>query len=113
MSSLPICSLIIVNYQGLRQTKDCLKSLQKLAYPQQQLDLILIDNCSQDESVNTLSELFPQVRVFVNSENNFAKALNLGISQAKGQYIGFLNNDATLDLGKTPRKQQKCRCCQW
>lgn len=97
MLSIPICSLIIVNYKGLRQTKDCLKSLQKLAYPAQQLDLILIDNCSQDESVNTLSELFPELRVFVNSENNFAKALNLGISKAKGEYIGFLNNDATLD----------------
>lgn len=97
MLSIPICSLIVVNYKGLRQTKDCLKSLQKLAYPAQQLDLILIDNCSQDESVNTLSELFPEARVFVNSENNFAKALNLGISKAKGEYIGFLNNDATLD----------------
>ncbi len=97
MTTLPICSLIIVNYNGLRHTKDCLKSLQKLAYPEQQLDLIVIDNCSKDDSVNSLRELFPKVRIFVNTANNFAKALNLGISQAKGQYIGFLNNDATLD----------------
>ncbi|MBD0393392.1 MAG: glycosyltransferase [Microcoleus sp. C1-bin4] len=97
MTTLPICSLIIVNYNGLRHTKDCLKSLQKLAYPEQQLDLIVIDNCSKDDSVNSLRELFPKVRIFVNSANNFAKALNLGISQAKGPYIGFLNNDATLD----------------
>lgn len=97
MTTLPICSLIIVNYNGLRHTKDCLKSLQKLAYPEQQLDLIVIDNCSKDDSVNSLCELFPKVRIFVNTANNFAKALNLGISQAKGQYIGFLNNDATLD----------------
>ncbi|MEG4392284.1 glycosyltransferase [Microcoleus sp. BROC3] len=97
MTALPICSLIIVNYNGLRHTKDCLKSLQKLAYPESQLDLIVIDNCSQDDSVNSLHELFPKVRIFVNSANNFAKALNLGISEAKGQYIGFLNNDATLD----------------
>ncbi|MEG4574600.1 glycosyltransferase [Microcoleus sp. N3A4] len=97
MIVLPICSLIIVNYNGLRHTKDCLKSLQKLAYPEQQLDLIVIDNCSQDDSVNSLRELFPKVRIFVNSANNFAKALNLGISEAKGQYIAFLNNDATLD----------------
>ncbi|MEG4507016.1 glycosyltransferase [Microcoleus sp. F6_B4] len=97
MIVLPICSLIIVNYNGLRHTKDCLKSLQKLAYPESQLDLIVIDNCSQDDSVNSLRELFPKVRIFVNSANNFAKALNLGISEAKGQYIGFLNNDATLD----------------
>jgi len=97
MTTLPICSLIIVNYNGLRHTKDCLKSLQKLAYLESQLDLIVIDNCSQDDSVNALRELFPKVRIFVNSANNFAKALNLGISEAKGQYIGFLNNDATLD----------------
>ncbi len=97
MTALPICSLIIVNYNGLRHTKDCLKSLQKLAYPEQQLDLIVIDNSSQDDSVNSLRELFPKVRIFVNSANNFAKAINLGISEAKGQYIGFLNNDATLD----------------
>ncbi|MEG4117437.1 glycosyltransferase [Microcoleus sp. N9_B4] len=97
MTTLPICSLIIVNYNGLRHTKDCLKSLQKLAYPESQLDLIVIDNCSQDDSVTSLRELFPKVRIFVNSANNFAKALNLGISEAKGQYIGFLNNDATPD----------------
>lgn len=97
MSALPICSIIIVNYKGFRQTKDCLKSLEKLTYPAQQLDIIVIDNCSEDESVNSLRELFPQIRLFVNSENNFAKALNLGIKEAKGQYIGFLNNDATPD----------------
>ena len=98
MTTLPICSLIIVNYNGLRHTKDCLKSLQKLAYPESQLDLIVIDNCSQDDSVNRLRELFPKVRIFVNTANNFAKALNLGISEAKGEYIGFINNDATLDI---------------
>ncbi|MEG4209640.1 glycosyltransferase [Microcoleus sp. S13_B4] len=97
MTTLPICSLIIVNYNGLRHTKDCLKSLQKLAYPEQQLDLIVIDNCSKDDSVKSLGELFPKVRIFVNTANNFAKALNLGISEAKGQYIAFLNNDATLE----------------
>lgn len=97
MTTLPICSLIIVNYNGLRHTKDCLKSLQKLAYPESQLDLIVIDNCSQDDSVTSLRELFPKVRIFVNSANNFAKALNLGIREAKGEYIAFLNNDATLD----------------
>ncbi|MCU0546930.1 MAG: glycosyltransferase [Oscillatoriaceae cyanobacterium Prado104] len=77
--------------------KDCLKSLSKLAYPEQQLEIIVIDNCSEDDSVNSLRELFPQIRLFVNSANNFAKALNLGIKEAKGKYIGFLNNDATLD----------------
>ena len=60
----------------------------------EQLSIIIKSSC---DSVNALRELFPKVRIFVNTANNFAKALNLGISEAKGQYIAFLNNDATLD----------------
>ena len=97
MSHLPICSAIVVNYNGLRYLKDCLQSLQQLDYPQDCLDLILVDNGSDDDSLNYVRRTFPDVRIFINSENNFAKALNLGISHAQGEYIAFLNNDATLD----------------
>ncbi|MDY6940502.1 MAG: glycosyltransferase [Cyanobacteriota bacterium] len=97
MSHLPICSAIVVNYNGLDYLPDCLASLQNLDYPQDCLDIILVDNGSQDDSLDYVRQAFPNVRIFVNSENNFAKALNLGIHHAKGEYIAFLNNDATLD----------------
>jgi O-antigen biosynthesis protein len=93
----PVCSLIVVNYNGLDHLKRCLTALHNLAYPCNDLDLILVDNGSQDGSIDSVSKTFPAVRTFVNTENNFAKALNLGVAQAKGQYIGFLHNDVTVE----------------
>ncbi|MBE9041685.1 glycosyltransferase [Oscillatoriales cyanobacterium LEGE 11467] len=97
MSHLPICSAIVVNYNGLRYLKECLESLQQLDYPRDCLDLILVDNGSSDDSLDYVRQTFPEVRLFINSENNFAKALNLGIQHSKGEYIAFINNDAALD----------------
>jgi GT2 family glycosyltransferase len=93
----PVCSLIVVNYNGLDHLKSCFTALHNLAYPRRQLDLILVDNGSQDGSIDCVRQTFPAVRTFVNTENNFAKALNLGVAQAKGQYIGFLHNDVTVE----------------
>lgn len=97
MVDRPLCSFIIVNYNGLKYLPDCLNSVHDLEYPQECVEAIVVDNGSKDGSVEFLHQNYPSVRVFVNSENNFASALNLGIQQAKGEYIGFLNNDANLD----------------
>lgn len=94
----PICSFILVNYNGLKYLGDCIKSLQNLEYPQTSIEAIVVDNGSTDGSLDYLHQEFPQVRVFVNVENNFASALNLGIQHTSGEYISFLNNDANLDL---------------
>ncbi|RMG07709.1 MAG: glycosyltransferase [Cyanobacteria bacterium J055] len=97
MIDRPFCSLIIVNYNGLKYLPDCLNSVRGLDYPQERIETIVVDNGSQDGSVDFLHQKYPNVRVFANSENNFSSALNFGIQQAKGEYIGFLNNDANLD----------------
>jgi len=93
----PLCSLIVVNYNGLRHLQGCFESLQKLDYPSELIDLIMVDNGSEDGSVEYVRQTFPTVRTVVNTANNFAKALNLGVAMAKGQYIGFLNNDVTVE----------------
>lgn len=93
----PVCSLIVVNYNGLRHLQSCFEALQNLAYPRKQLDLIMVDNGSHDGSIDYVKQAFPEVRIFINTANNFAKALNLGVAQAQGQYIGFLNNDVMVE----------------
>lgn len=97
VTAYPTCSLIIVNYNGVRHLQDCLPSLQHLIYPPERLDLIMIENGSDMASIDFVRQMFPAVRPFVNTENNFAKALNLGVSLAQGDYIGFLNNDVVLE----------------
>jgi GT2 family glycosyltransferase len=91
------CSLIIVNYNGRHYLADCLQSILQLAYPEESLEIIVVDNGSRDNSIEFIREQFPQVEIICNEVNSFARALNLGIAKANGQYIGFLNNDATLD----------------
>jgi GT2 family glycosyltransferase/glycosyltransferase involved in cell wall biosynthesis len=95
----PVCTLIVVNYNGLRHLPECLGALERLAYPKELLDLIMVDNGSSDGSIEYVDRFFPSVRVLVNDENNYARALNRGIAAAKGEYIGFVNNDLTVDAG--------------
>jgi GT2 family glycosyltransferase/glycosyltransferase involved in cell wall biosynthesis len=94
-----ICSLIVVNYNGLRHLPDCFGALEALGYPRGLLDLIMVDNGSSDGSMDYVHRVFPAVRTLANDENNYVRALNRGIEAAKGEYIGFVNNDVILDTG--------------
>jgi hypothetical protein len=63
-------------------------------------EVIIVDNASQDASVALLHNLFPQVRLIVNTENmGFARANNQGIALARGRYILLLNNDTVFQRG--------------
>jgi GT2 family glycosyltransferase len=95
--TLPVCSIVVVNYNGLRYLDDCLRALENLQYPRDLLDIIMVDNGSQDGSVGFVEEAFPGVRTFVSEINNFAQALNLGVRAAKGDHIAFVNNDVTVE----------------
>ena len=61
-----------------------------------ELEIIMIDNGSKDESVSVVRETYPDVVILENDENNYARALNLGIKSAQGDYIAITNNDATV-----------------
>ena len=61
------------------------------------LEIIMVDNGSKDASVSLVREKFPHVILLENDENNYARALNLGIDRAQGDYIVISNNDATVD----------------
>ncbi|MBP0005046.1 MAG: glycosyltransferase [Cyanobacteria bacterium SBC] len=95
-SHLPICSFVVVNYNGLRHLKPCFEALQQLDYPSDRINVVMVDNGSRDGSIEYVDRLFPEVRAVSNTANNFARALNLGVRLSKGEYIVFLNNDAQL-----------------
>lgn len=96
-------SVIVLSYNNIGYTKGCIESiLRETAYPN--YEIIVVDNNSQDESVNWLRELddkhIPNVRVVLNSENRgFAGANNQGIELATGDYIVLLNNDTIVSRG--------------
>lgn len=94
--SLPLVSVVIVNWNGLRFLEDCLSSLFNQSY--QAFEVIMIDNGSTDGSVEFIRSNFPRTVIIENKENlGFAAANNQGIRAARGKYIATLNNDTKLD----------------
>lgn len=89
-------SVIIVNYNVKYFLEQCLLSVQKSGCGLD-AEVIVIDNHSNDGSLEYLRPKFPQVR-FISSETNigFARACNEGLANAKGEFILFLNPDTIL-----------------
>jgi len=76
----------------------CLRSWEQLDYPKNRVEILLIDNGSDDGSELEAEANHPGVRLLRNPLNNFAAALNLGVAQSRGAYVVFANNDVFVDL---------------
>jgi len=80
----PKVFIIILNWNGLQDTLECLESVYKLDYPN--FEVIVVDNGSSDESVAAISTNYPKVTLIVNKENlGFEGGNNVGIRYALEQ----------------------------
>jgi len=92
---LKMVSVIIINYNTYELTKTCIASIYKNY--QKKIEIIVIDNASTEKDVALLNDVFPDLKIIKNKENlGFAKANNIGIQIAVGDYILLLNSDAEL-----------------
>lgn len=88
-------SIIIINWNGVNYLKDCLPSIAKQDY--KNVELILIDNASSDNSVGYVKKHFPNTKIVINDKNyGFAEANNIGFKEVTGEYVLFLNNDTVV-----------------
>lgn len=75
--------------------KDCLEALRRQTY--EDMEVILVDNASTDNSVELAQKLYPGIRVVELDDNTgFAYAVNRGIEAAEGEYVLLLNNDTIV-----------------
>lgn len=95
--SSPLVSVIVVNHNGKKFLSPCFDSLCSINYPMSRLELIFVDNCSEDGSVKFVKERYPQIKIINNGLNNYCRALNKGIKAARGKYIATLNNDTKVE----------------
>ncbi len=110
MSDLPFVSVIVVNHNGLRFLPACLSSLESLSYPKSRYEVLLVDNASEDKSVDFVSGRFPWVRIIESDTNlGFAGGNNLGIANAGGEYLALINNDAAADETWLKELVEACR----
>jgi len=90
-------SIIIVSYNVRNFINLCLSSI-KSAKQNIELEIIIVDNNSEDDSVNYIKKNFGWVELIENKENiGFSKANNQAIKQAKGKYILILNPDTIIE----------------
>jgi len=91
-----VVSVIIVNYRIKYFLELCLHSVEK-AVKGMEAEIIVVDNHSNDDSLDYLLPRFPGVRFLANHENvGFGRANNLALKEARGKYILFLNPDTVL-----------------
>ena len=74
----------------------CLRSVET-AISNIDAEIIVVDNDSEDGSCYMVKDLFPNVKLIENKENyGFSKGNNIGVSQAKGDYLCILNPDTVV-----------------
>jgi GT2 family glycosyltransferase len=89
-------SIILVNWKTRDITRNALISIYKETKGID-FEVIVIDNNSQDGSVEMVRQEFPQAILIENKDNlGFGKANNQGLKIAKGDYLMFLNTDTVV-----------------
>lgn len=98
-SDFPKVSIIILNWNGKKDTVECLESLKEITYPN--YDILLVDNGSTDGSVEYFREKYYEMEIIENKENlGFAEGNNVAIRKTverEPDYILLLNNDTIVD----------------
>jgi GT2 family glycosyltransferase len=77
----PKITIVILNWNGKKDTLECLHSVAKISYPR--FTTLIVDNGSKDDSVSAIRKEFPGVEIIETGENlGFAEGNNVGIRHA-------------------------------
>ncbi len=91
-----LLSVVIVNWNSRDDLRLCLESLQHQTH--RELEIIVVDNGSEDDSVEMMRHGFPDVIIIEAGENlGFAEGCNRGIEASHGEWVAMLNNDTLAD----------------
>ncbi|CAG1772114.1 partial N-acetylglucosaminyl-diphospho-decaprenol L-rhamnosyltransferase, partial [uncultured bacterium] len=97
-TTLPIVTVLLVNWNGKQVTLECLASLQHVTYPA--MRILLVDNGSHDDTLPAVHAAYPNVSILALGENKrFAAGNNNGMKVALEEgtdFVLLLNNDTTV-----------------
>jgi glycosyltransferase involved in cell wall biosynthesis len=94
LSKLELVSIVIPTYNSEKSIETCIKSIKKQIYDN--IEIIIVDNYSSDET-NNIAKKYDSSIIKTKSER--AKARNMGIKKAKGEFILSLDSDMELTSG--------------
>ena len=91
----PLVSVIIPVYNSKKRLAACLDHVAAMNYPN--LEVILVDDCSTDGSLEICREYekkYPHFHVITKENEGVSAARNLGMQESHGQYIQFVDSEA-------------------
>jgi GT2 family glycosyltransferase len=95
MASFPRVSVVILNYNGKAYLEKFLPSVIGSSYPN--LEIIVADNASTDNSIDFLKARYPAIRLIHNSRNEgFAEGYNTALKQVESDFYVLLNSDVEV-----------------
>lgn len=100
MDDRPFVRIVVLNFNGAHFLDGCLRSLERLDYPRDRYEVIVVDNRSTDGSAELVEKRFPAARVVRNERNlGFAGGNNVAMSGSRADYVVLLNNDTEVEAG--------------
>ena len=97
--SEPALSIVIVSFNTRADLEHCLESL-TAAPPKTPHEIVVVDNASEDDSVEAVRRRWPSIQVIPQSKNlGFAGANNVGIRATSGDLVLLLNSDTVVPAG--------------
>ncbi|HSR66663.1 MAG TPA: glycosyltransferase [Acidobacteriota bacterium] len=96
----PSFSVLVCVYNGARTIRQCIRTVLELDYPD--FELVVVDDGSDDQTPRILQVLAEEVgesrfRVFRTPNRGLSAARNLGMEEARGEYLAYLDADAYPD----------------
>lgn len=90
----PNVSVIILTFNGERYIDSLLESLSDQSFPKKQIEIIVIDNASTDNTLAIVQNKYPHIKCVALEKNvGFACGNNLGLQYARHDFLVFLNQD--------------------
>jgi len=94
-NKIPLVSVVMLNYNGLKYLKRTISPILKLDYPN--YEFIIVDNGSTDGSIEFIKKL-KKIKLIENKENlGYGKGKNIGVKHAKGEFVLLLDNDIVIN----------------
>lgn len=95
MISQKIFSIIIPAFNEERYIRDCLQSLDRIDFPKEQIEVIVVDNGSVDRTIEFASQF--NVKILSILDVKVGDVRNYGASHASGKFLVFLDSDCVVD----------------
>jgi GT2 family glycosyltransferase len=97
--NIPLVSVVTLNWNTTEITCEFLRSIkQHGSYPN--IEVIVVDNGSKEDGTSAFHSAYPDVKVIRTGKNlGFSGGNNVGLKEAKGDYLFFVNNDTEFTPG--------------